>query len=109
MSGSATVYKPTRGKRREQMLLMTIYTYEPENRDAVIKRRAEKGALVQAGVKIVGEWSSLTGHRVFRLIDAEDPKALLATAMAWTDLGKLETYPVMPTEEALKLFLASKK
>ncbi len=90
------------------MLFMSIYTYEPENRDAVIKRRAEKGALVQAGVKVVGEWSSIAGHRVFRLTEAEDPKAFFAAAMAWTDLGKLETYPVMLTEEVLKL-IASKK
>ena len=75
------------------MLFMTIYTFEPENRDAIIKRRAEKGPLVQAGIKIVGEWSSLSGHRSFRLTEVEDPKAFLAAAMAWTDLGKLETYP----------------
>ena len=90
------------------MLFMSIYTYEPGNRDAVIKRRAEKGASVPPGVKVVGEWTSLAGLRVFRLTESEDPKAFLATAMAWTDLGKLETYPVMPTEEVLKL-MASKK
>ena len=90
------------------MLFMSIYTYEPGNRDAVIKRRAEKGASVPAGVKIVGEWSSIAGLRVFRLTEADDPKAFLAAVMAWTDLGKIETYPVMPTEEVMKL-IASKK
>jgi hypothetical protein len=90
------------------MLFMTIYTYEPENREAVIKRRAEKGALIPAGVKTIGEWSSVAGHRVFRLTEVEDAKAFLAAAMAWTDLGKIETYPVMPTEEVMKL-VASKK
>ena len=90
------------------MLFMSIYTFEPENRDAVIKRRAEKGALAQAGLKIVGEWSSLAGLRTFRLVEAEDPKAFVASAMAWTDLGKIETYPVMPVEEVMKL-VASKK
>ena len=69
---------------------------------------AEKGALVPAGIKVVGEWSSLAGHRVFRLTESEDPKAFLAAAMAWTDLGKVGTYPVMPTEIVMKL-IASKK
>ena len=90
------------------MLFMTIYTYEPENRETVIKRRAEKGTLVSAGVKILGEWSAITGHRVFRLVEVEDPRAFLAGAAAWTDLGKIESYPVMPTEEVIKL-LTSKK
>ncbi len=90
------------------MLFMSIYTFEPENRDAVIKRRAEKGALVQAGVKVVGEWSCIAGLRVFRLAEVEDPRALLAATSAWLDLGKIEIHPVMSTEDAMKL-LAPKK
>ena len=90
------------------MLFMSIYTYEPGNRDAIIKRRAEKGAMLPPGIKVLGEWSSMAGLRVFRLVEAEDPKAFVAAAMAWTDLGKLETYPVIPTEEVMKL-VASKK
>ncbi len=90
------------------MQFMIVYTYEPKHRDEVIKRRAEKGALSPAGVKVLGEWSSIAGHRVFRLVEAEDPKALVAAAMAWSDIGKLDTYPVLPTEEVMKL-MASKK
>ncbi|MDH5364127.1 MAG: DUF3303 domain-containing protein [Dehalococcoidia bacterium] len=90
------------------MLFMSIYTYEPENREAVIKRRAEKGASVPAGVKVVGEWTSLAGHRVFRVTEVEDPRALYAAISAWLDLGKVEIFPVMPTEEIMKL-LTSKK
>ena len=87
---------------------MSIYTYEPENRDAIIKRRAEKGALTPPRVKVLGEWSRLAGHRVFRLSEVEDPKAFLAATSAWLDLGKIETYPVMPTEEVMKLLAAKK-
>ena len=87
---------------------MVIYTYEPQNREAVIKRRAEKGALVSPGAKIVGEWSSLTGHRSFRLVEVEDPRAMLAATAAWADLGKIEAFPVMPTEEVMKLLTAKK-
>ena len=90
------------------MLFMTIYTYEPENRDAILKRRAEKGQLVPAGTKIVGEWSSLAGHRVFRLVEVDDPRAMLGATAAWADLGKIEAFPVMPTEEVMKLLTAKK-
>ena len=86
------------------MLFMTIYTYGPEDRDAVIKRRAEKGPMLPPGLKIVGEWSYLGGGRVFRLVEGDDPKAMLGATAAWADLGKIEIFPVMETEEAMKLF-----
>ena len=47
------------------MLFMTIYTYEPEKREAVIKRRAEKGAISPPGMKIVGEWSDTNSTYVY--------------------------------------------
>ena len=85
------------------MLFMTVYTYEPENREAVIKKRAEKGGLVPAGAKLLGEWSAVTGGKVFRLVEAEDTRALLATAHPWADLGKIECYPVMSVDDVIKL------
>ena len=88
------------------MLFMTTYTYEPGNREAVIKRRVEKGAMVPPGMKILGEWSALTGGRVFRLVEVEDPRAMAGASAAWGDLGKIETIPVLPTEEMMKLLLS---
>jgi hypothetical protein len=85
------------------MLFMTVYTYEPEYREAVIKKRAEKGGLVPPGVKILGEWSAVTGGRVFRLIEADDVRALLAASHPWADLGKVESYPVMSVDDVIKL------
>ena len=82
---------------------MTIYTYEPEKREAVIKRRAEKGAMAPPGMKIVGEWSDITGGRVFRLVEVDDPRVMLGASAAWADLGKIESVPVMETEEVMKL------
>jgi len=87
-----------------QMLFMTVYTYEPKDREAVIKRRAEKGAMAPQGMKIVGEWSALTGGRVFRLVEVDDPRVMLGATAAWADLGKIESIPVMETEEVMKLF-----
>ena len=87
------------------MLFMTIYTYEAQKRDEVVKRRAEKGAMIPEGMKVVGEWSYIGGGRVFRLVEAEDSKAVSAACFAWSDLGKVEIVPVMETEEVLKLIL----
>jgi len=85
------------------MLYMTIYTYEPGKRDEVIKRRAEKGAMVPEGMKVIGEWVAPGAGRVFMLVETDEAKALLAAAFPWGDLGKLETVPVMAVEEVMKL------
>lgn len=85
------------------MLFMSIYTYEPKDREAVIKRRAEKGLSAPQGMKIIGEWSYLGGGRVFELVEASDPRAMLGATASWADLGKIEIFPVMETEEVMKL------
>jgi len=85
------------------MLFMTVFTYEPGNREAVIKQRAEKGGLVPPGVKIMGEWSAVGAGRVFRLVEADSVPALLAAVHPWAYLGKVKTYPVMPVDEVIKL------
>ena len=86
------------------MLWMSIFTYEPEKRDEVIKRRLEIGTGLPQGLKSIGQWTDLTGGRVFTLIEgADDPKLLLAAIMAWDDLGKFDNVPVMEVEEVLKL------
>jgi hypothetical protein len=90
------------------MQFMIIYTFTAENRDAVIKRYQEKGALVPAGAKILNEWSSAAGHRVFRVIETEDPKAMLGATVAWSDLGYIEMHPIVPMVDVMKV-LASRK
>lgn len=83
------------------MLFMTLFTFEPAARDDVIRRRVEKGPLVPKGMKLLGEWSEAGGGRVFRLVEVDDPAALVEATMPWTDLGKLEVYPVFEVEKAL--------
>jgi hypothetical protein len=85
------------------MLYMTVFTYPPENRDAVIKRRLEKGALLPEGMKVLGEWSYTGSGRVFRLIDTTDATAAFKGSYAWSDLGTVETYPVMDTEAVMAM------
>jgi hypothetical protein len=90
-------------KEGKVMLFMTVYTYEPGNRDAVIKQRAEKGGQLPPGVKAMGEWSAVGAGRVFRLVEADNVPALLAAVHPWASLGKVETYPVMPVDDVIKL------
>ena len=85
------------------MLFMSIFTYEPEKRDEVVKRRAEKGAMIPDGMKVLGEWSDVSGGRVFRLVEHDDPMAGLAASLAWNDLGKIEVVGVIATEESVKM------
>lgn len=85
------------------MIFMTIYTWEPGNRNEIIKRRIQKGRLIPDGVKVLGEWTDLGGGRGFLLVEANDPAALMLGARAWLDLMKMEAVPVMDTEESMKL------
>ena len=83
------------------MLFMSIFSWEPEQRNEVIKRRMQ-GSRLPEGVKAIGEWVQIGGGRVFRLIDIPDAKLGLASALPWTDIGYLELFPVMDSEEAAK-------
>ncbi len=84
------------------MLFMAIFSYSPEDRNLVIERgmgSKEKSP----GVDVKGEWFDISGHRVFRLFDAEDEVHLASSTYSWSDLGVTEIIPVMETEKALKL------
>ena len=89
------------------MLFMAIFSYSPEDRNLVIERGMESGRSV--GVAIKGEWFDVSGHRVFRLFEAEDDAHLASSIFSWTDLGVAEIIPVMETEKALKLFKRAAK
>ena len=85
------------------MLFMIIYTWEPGQRNEVVKRRMQKGRLIPEGVKVLGEWTDLGGGRGFLLVESNDSKALMSGSRAWLDLMKMEAVPVMDTEESMKL------
>lgn len=82
------------------MLFMTVYTYEPRDRNEVMRRRVE-GAHVPKGIRLLGEWSHMGSGRVFRLIDVDDQAALMDATIPWTDIGALDIYPVADVEKIL--------
>ncbi len=85
------------------MLVMTVFMWDSADRDEVLKRRMEKGAMAPEGMKILGEWVDVSGGRVFRLSEAKDAKTMMAATLAWSDLGIVDSSPVLETEEVMKL------
>ena len=85
------------------MLFMNIYTWEPGQRNELLKRRIEKGMALSEGVKMVGEWTDLGGGRGFLLFESNDPKACMTSTMVWSDLMKMEPVPVIETADLLKM------
>jgi len=85
------------------MLFMSIVSWEPEKRDEVVKRHAEKGAMTLPGRKVIGTWNAIGGNRVFKLVEIEDPKALVLASAAWSDLVNIEEIPVMESGELMKV------
>ncbi|UCG14164.1 MAG: DUF3303 family protein [Deltaproteobacteria bacterium] len=84
------------------MLFMAVFAYEPENRDRVITRRMENPTNPK-GVEVKGEWFDVSGHRIFRLFEAEDAAHVAALFYNWTDLGVAELIPVVDTELAIRM------
>jgi hypothetical protein len=90
------------------MLFMAIFNYAPEDRNVVIERRV-KGLDKDVGVTVKGEWLDISGHRIFRLFEAEDDVHLASSVYNWSDLGVAEVIPVMETEKAVKFLKKTKK
>ena len=66
----------------------------------MIKRRTEKkGNNLSEGVKKVAEWFDVSGGRGFLICEANDPKAIMTSAMKWDDLMKEEIIPLLDTTE----------
>ena len=82
---------------------MTIYTWEPSKRNEIIKRRLEIGLGIPKEAKVIGAWTDLAGGRAFSVIEAADPKVMVAAAVAFNDLIEVETIPVMDSEELIKV------
>lgn len=89
------------------MLFMSIFSWEPEKRDEVIKRRAE-GLFMPEGAKCLGQWSATGGGRTFTLFEVNDNMAAAQWAASFNDLGKFETHLVVDTEELIKAITAQK-
>lgn len=83
------------------MLFISVYTYQPQHRDEILKRRAE-GLFVPEDAKCLGQWSVASGGRTFTLFELNNASTMYQWCHAWTDLGSIDVYPVVDTEELIK-------
>ena len=86
------------------MLFMSIYTFKADKRDEIIKRRLEKGRQAPEGVKVIGEWTYLGGHKGFIVFEADNPT--VEWSMAWDDLMDIEILPIADTEKDVMSLLS---
>ncbi|MCQ8894803.1 MAG: DUF3303 domain-containing protein [Methanolinea sp.] len=84
-----------------QMLFMSTFQWEPGRTEEVMQAKMKEQ--IPKGIKVVREWVALDVNRVYRLIEIDDPAALLQSGMIWADLGYTEMHPVMDAKDAMKL------
>jgi hypothetical protein len=80
---------------------MIMFQWEPGKTEEIMQRRMKES--VPSGVNVIKEWVALDTNIVFRLIDTNDPVALLKDSSIWADLGYTEMHPVMDSLDAMKL------
>ena len=86
------------------MILVTIYSYPPENREAVQARFKEsKGDPPPAGIKLLGRWFAVGGGKGVHACECNDPIAFAKWAQKWSDLINIEIYPALDDKGAAKL------
>ena len=83
------------------MLFMIMFQWEPGNTETIMQTRMKES--VPSGVNVIKEWIALDTNIVFRLIDTNDPVALLKDSSIWADLGYTEMHPVMDSLDVMKL------
>ncbi|ABN58026.1 MULTISPECIES: DUF3303 domain-containing protein [Methanoculleus] len=83
------------------MQFIHIFTWEPGKTAEIMEARAREE--IPEGVTLINEWVDLVGNMVFRLIETDDPVALMKVGFSWSDLGYREVHPVMESKEALTI------
>ena len=84
-------------------MYMTILTWAPDKRDAVIDR-VKKIGFEHEGIKVLGTWADINGGRCFQLTEEPtDSKYSIKANFTWNDILSIESVPVMDAAELVKL------
>ena len=83
---------------------MDIVSWEPED-------NARVGEIFSTyeypeGMKVIDEWTDLSGCRSFIIYETNDPEAYIASIQPFMDLCWFETFPVMRSGEYMQKFQA---
>ena len=85
------------------MHFMSIYTFHEQNKNAAVARFKETGGAPPAGIKLLARWHDVGGRRGFTICEADDPVALSIWSNKWSDLMKIEVFPVVNDEQLVKV------
>lgn len=83
------------------MLLMDIITWEPKDSLKVVELY-EKYEYPK-GIKVIDEWTDLTGYRTFVIYESEDEKTYAESVMPFIGMCRFETFPVMKLDKFMQL------
>lgn len=87
------------------MKFMLIFNWSPntQTRAEAIARIRQTGGLPPAGAKLLGRWTRADFSGGYDLLESNDPQALAEFALMWSDLMKVEIFPVLEDEELSKV------
>lgn len=83
------------------MLLMDIITWEPKDSLKVAEFYANYE--YPKGIKVIDEWTDLTGYRRFVIYETDDEKTYAASVFPFIGLCRFETFPVMKMDKFMQL------
>ena len=83
------------------MLLMDIITWEPKDSLKVAELYANYE--YPKGIKIIDEWTDLTGYRTFIIYETDDEKTYASSVFPFMGLCRFETFPVMKLDKFMQL------
>ena len=81
------------------MKFITIATWEPHQRDELVKRRTETGRMLPEGIKIIGEWVDVSGGKAISLYEVDSALEGFKWSYNWSDIHKLESFPVLEVKD----------
>lgn len=85
------------------MLFMITYAFAPDDRDTVQERFKKTGGGPGEGVRMLGRWHAVGGHRGYVLAETADPVALGKWMQDWTDYLEFDITPVNDDEHVMKV------
>lgn len=83
------------------MLFMDIITWEPKDSLKVAEFYANYE--YPKGIKVIDEWTDLTGYRTFVIYETDDEKTYAASVFPFIGLCRFETFPVMKMDKFMQL------
>ncbi|HHV23584.1 MAG: hypothetical protein PHG79_08115 [Methanosarcina sp.] len=83
------------------MLMMDIITWEPKDSLKVAELYANYE--YPKDIKVLDEWTDLTGYRTFVIYETEDEKTYAASVLPFMGLCRFETFPIMKLDKFMQL------